>query len=175
MHLDPQKQKYSWFSLISGRAPPCNLTRTNKDNLFCGQNTHSHNTFVHVQRITERSAQVQSLTTRTRVAQATTAQGLRIGVSSCLICCRTCHRTLLHDLPHLPQPSSDLLLPHCLVFRTWITKPCEIHGGAADILNQHLSTVFLMVFGKVVPVYLDPGSEKTNPRESTSPLIKSNW
>ena len=38
------------------------------------QNTHSHDTFVHVQLITERSAQVPSLTTRTRMAQGRTAQ-----------------------------------------------------------------------------------------------------
>ena len=36
---------------------------------WCRQNTHSHDTFVHVQRITERIAQVQSLITRTRVTQ----------------------------------------------------------------------------------------------------------
>ena len=34
----------------------------------CRQNTHSHDTDVHVQLITERSAQEQSLTTRTRVS-----------------------------------------------------------------------------------------------------------
>ena len=39
---------------------------------FCTQNTHSHDTFVHVQLITEGNAQVQSLTTRTRVAQGPT-------------------------------------------------------------------------------------------------------
>ena len=46
--------------------------------------------------------------------------------------------TLLQDLSHLPQHSSDHLLPHCLVLRTWIKKPCEIHGGVPDVLNVHL-------------------------------------
>ena len=51
------------------------ITTTEK----CRQNTHSHDTFVHVQLITESSAQVQSLTTRTRVAQGPT----RLRIAHC--------------------------------------------------------------------------------------------
>ena len=36
---------------------------------WCGENSHSHDIFVHVKLIKASSAQVQSLTTRTRVAQ----------------------------------------------------------------------------------------------------------
>ena len=80
-----------------------------------------------------------SLTTRTRVAQGPTRLkiahcGVSNKIPSCLTCCRMCHRTLLHDLSHLP---SDLLLPHCPVLRNWIKKPCEIHGGVAEKLNLH--------------------------------------
>ena len=72
--------------------------------------------------------------------------GLRIVVSpklfvipaSCLICCRICHRTLLHDLSHLLHLSSDHLLPHCPVLRNLIKKPSEIHGGVAEMQNLHL-------------------------------------
>ena len=94
----------------------------------CGQYTLSHATLVHIQRITERIARVQSLITRTRVAQVVCLGVLKkkfVSPASCLICCRTCHRTLLHDLSHLP---SDHLLPHSLVLRNWIKKPCESHG-----------------------------------------------
>ena len=112
------------------------------------QLSHFHDTTVHVQRITARSAQVQSLTSRARMAQGRTAEELRIVVSlkdsvisaSCLTCCRTCHRTLLHDLSHLPQPFYDLL-PHCPVLRNSIKKPCEIDDGVEDKLNLHLPPV----------------------------------
>ena len=63
----------------------------------CRQNTHSHDTFVHVQLITERSAQAQSLTTRTRVAQV-----VCLGVSKVV-----CHPSVMsHMLPHLSQNTS---------------------------------------------------------------------
>ena len=56
--------------------------------------------------------------------------------ASCLTCCRTCDRTLLHDLSHLPHLSSDHLLPHCPVLpqllRGWIKKPFEVPGGVAE-------------------------------------------
>ena len=65
--------------------------------------------------------------------------------AQCPTCCRTCHRTLLHDLSHLPQLSSDHFLPHCPVLlqllRDWIKIPCEIHDGVADTLNLHLPQV----------------------------------
>ena len=100
----------------------------------CRQNTHD--TFVHVHLITEHSAQVQSLTTRTRVAQGQHGSGLRIVVSPKLFR----HPSVMsHMLPHLslntstrshlPHLSSDLL-PHC---PAELKKPCEIHGGLADI------------------------------------------
>ena len=61
--------------------------------------------------------------------------------ASCLTCCRTRHRTLLHDLFHLPQHSSDHLLPHCPVLaqllRNWIKNPCETHGGLAASPTGH--------------------------------------
>ena len=104
--------------------------------------------------ICARTAHHRTQCTRTVTHHANThgsgahSPGLRIVVSlkgsvipaSCLICCRTCHRTLLHDLSHLPQPFSDLL-PHCPVLRNWIKKPCEIHSGEATILNLHLPQV----------------------------------
>ena len=56
----------------------------------CRQNTHSHDTFAHVQRITERCAQVQSLITRTRVAQV-----VCLGVSKVV-----CHPSVMsHMMP----------------------------------------------------------------------------
>ena len=53
---------------------------------------------------------------------------------------------LPHDLSHLPHLSSDHLLPHCLVFRIWIKKPCESHGGVTDILKLHLYISVLGAF-----------------------------
>ena len=65
--------------------------------------------------------------------------------AQCPTYCRTCHRTLPHDLSHLPRLSSDHLLPHCLVLlqllRDWIKIPCEIHDGVADTPNLHLPQV----------------------------------
>ena len=62
------------------------------------QNTYSHDTFVHVQRITERIAQVQSLITRTRVAQV-----VCLGVSTVV-----CHPSVIsHMWPHLSQSISS--------------------------------------------------------------------
>ena len=106
-------------------------------------NTHSHDTFVRVQLITARTAQVcHSRNTRgSRLRIAVSLKQLVIP-ASCLTCCRTCHRTLLHDLSHLHHLSSDHLLPHCPVLprsiQAWIMKPCETHGRVADTLNLHL-------------------------------------
>ena len=63
---------------------------------FCRQNTLSHDTFVHLQRITERTAQMlQSRITRgSRIAHC--------GVSKII-----CHPSVMsHMLPHLPQNTS---------------------------------------------------------------------
>ena len=119
----------------------------------CGHNNHSHNTFVHVQVMRTLPAQMfDSRTTRTRVAQAHSTelhalvpQKVVVIHAQCSTSCRTCHRTLLHDLSHLPQLSSDHFLPHCPVLLQllpdWIKKPCEIHGGVADTPNLHLPQV----------------------------------
>ena len=77
-----------------------------------------------------------SRTTRTRVAQAHSAelhalvpQNVDVIHAQCSTSCRTCHTTLLHDLSHLPQLSSDHLLPHCPVLlqllRDWIKIPAR--------------------------------------------------
>ena len=112
------------------------------DVLQCRQNTHSHDTFVHVQRITERTAQMfHSRNTRgSRTAHCSVSETI-------------CHPSAMsHMLPHLPQNtctrshlhhlSSDHLLPHCLVLSRSILdcsmKPCETHGGVADTLDLHL-------------------------------------
>ena len=97
------------------------------------QNTHSHDTFVHVQRITERSAQVQSLTTRTRVAQV-----VCLGVSKVV-----CHPSVMsHMLPHLPQNTSTQSLScpistHSGLDYETLQDPRR-SGGVADTLNLHL-------------------------------------
>ena len=98
---------------------------------------------MHVQLITARTAQIFH-------SRKTRGSRLRIAVSpkqfvipaSCLACCRTCPRTLLHDLSHLHHLPSDHLLPHYPVLPRpildWNKKPCEIHIGVADTLNLHL-------------------------------------
>ena len=84
----------------------------------CRQNAHSHDTFVHVQRITERTAQMFSLTQHAWLKNCThwcLVEGFVIH-AQCLTCCRTCHRTLLHDLSHQHNFPSDHLLSHCLSY-----------------------------------------------------------
>ena len=76
----------------------------------------------------------------TRGSRANTAQDCALWClledsvipASCLTCCRTCHRTPLHDLSHQLHLSSEHLLPHCPVLTRpildWsIMKPCETH------------------------------------------------
>ena len=101
------------------------------------QNTHSHDTVVHVKCITERTAQMfHSRNTRGSRLRSVVSLKQLIIPASCLLCCRTCHRTLLHDLSHQPHLSSDHILPHCPVLPRlildWIKKFCEFHGGVAD-------------------------------------------
>ena len=107
----------------------------------CRQNTHSHDTFAHVQLITARTAQIQSLITRTRVAQV-----VCFGASKAV-----CHPNVMsHMLPHLPQNTSARSLSLSLSSTSrvlsrpileWSMKPCETHGGVADTLNLHLPQV----------------------------------
>ena len=72
----------------------------------CRQNTHSHDTFVHVQLITARTAQRQSLISRTCVAQI-----VCLGVSK--VVCRP--SVMSHMLLHFSQSTSTRSLS--LVFR----------------------------------------------------------
>ena len=104
----------------------------------CRQNTHSHDTFVHVQLITARTALMfHSRTTQTRVAQ-----GLRIVVSLK----RFHHPSVMsHMLPHLPHDLSPVFRPFSVhgpvllqPILHWIMKLCKIHGGVADTPNLHL-------------------------------------
>ena len=88
----------------------------------CRQNTHSQDTFVHVQRITERTAQMFH-------SRNTRGSRLRIAVSpkqfvipaSCLTCCHTCHRTLLHNL----SPTSPAFRPSS----PSLSCPASAHSG----------------------------------------------
>ena len=121
---------------------PLSKTTQRKTSHFSGQNTHSHDTLVHVQRITERTAQMfHSRNTR----------GPR--TAHCNVPETTCHPSVMSAmLPHLPQntstrslsPASPVFRPssHCPVLPrpvlACIKKPCEIHGGVADTLNLHL-------------------------------------
>ena len=111
---------------------------------------------MHVQLITECSAQVQSLITRTRVAQGPTrlkncASCVKrlVILASCLTCCRTGQRTLLHDLSLSPtslvfRPSSLSLTCPTSAHSGLSQEPCEIHGGVADTRNlPTLSAPFL--------------------------------
>ena len=60
--------------------------------------------------------------------------------ASCLPCCRTCHRTLLHDLSHQPivfRPSSPSLT--CLISaHSGLEYETFRDGGVADTRNLHL-------------------------------------
>ena len=83
----------------------------------CRQNSHSHDTFAHVQLITAHTAQIQSLITRTRVAQV-----VCLGVSKVV-----CHPSVMsHMLPHLPQNTSARSLSLSLIY---ITCPVSAHSG----------------------------------------------
>ena len=93
---------------------PQQTTQNDGESGSCGRNTHSHDTFC------ARPAHSQNAPHRCFHSRNTRGSRLRIAVSlkqlvipaSCLACCRTCHRALLHDLCHLHQLSSDHLLPH---------------------------------------------------------------
>ena len=102
------------------------------------QNTHSHDTFQHVQLITARTAHMfHSPREHAWLKSFALVCRKQFVIPASCIRCSTCHRTLLHDLSHLHHLSSDLL-PRCRVFRKRIKKPCEFHGGVAYILNLHL-------------------------------------
>ena len=83
--------------------------------------------------------------------------GLRIVVSlkqlvipaSCLIRCRTCHRTLLHDLSHLPQPSSGPSSPSlsCLSELDQETLRDSRRSGGKN--KSASPTLIAKVFGKL--------------------------
>ena len=130
-HTQRQRQRHT----TTHNQPTCGLICQNP---YCGthcqfgQNSHSHDTFVHVQRITERSAQVQSLTTRTLVAQV-----VCLGVSKVV-----CHPSVMsHMLPHLSQNTSARLLS--LIFRPYspsLSCPSELdqetlRGGGKNLPN----------------------------------------
>ena len=144
----------------------------------CRQNTDSHDKFVHVQRITERSAQVQSLITRTRVDHV-----VCFGVSKVVyhpsVMSRTCHRTLLLDLFHLHHLPSDHLLPHCPVLSRpildWIAKPCKTHGGITKSASptqfiQHCHARYTPEYGQASSWY-NRGWALSNTRRN----IYSGW
>ena len=96
-----------------------------RERSFCRQNTHSHDTFVRVQRITERTAQMfHSRNTR----------GSRLKIAHCSVSKTTCHPSVMsHTLPHLPQNTSTRSLsPTSPVFRTSspsLTCPISVHSG----------------------------------------------
>ena len=88
----------------------------------CTQNTHSHDTFVHVQRITERTAQV---------FQKRNTRGSRI--AHCSVSKTTCLPSVMsHMLPHLPQNTSTRSLsPTSPVFRPYspsLSCPTSAHS-----------------------------------------------
>ena len=82
---------------------------------MCGQNTHSNNTFVHVQVMRTLPAQMfDSHTTRTRVAQAHSAE------LHALVPQKSSRhpRAMSHMLPHLPQNTcTRSLSPTSTIFR----------------------------------------------------------
>ena len=108
---------------------------------------HSHDTLVHVQVIRTLPAQMFH-----SPREHAWLKGAQPRIAHYVVSETTCHssvmshmlphlsQNILHNLSHVPQLSSDLL-PHCLVPRNWIKKPCETHGGVADILNLHLPQV----------------------------------
>ena len=91
----------------------------------------------------------------TRGSRANTAQDCAVWCllkdsvipASCLIWCRTEHFfTISHALTY--QPS------HCPV---WIKRPCEIHGGVADLLNLHLPRVMSPMWSNPTILRLELG------------------
>ena len=89
----------------------------------CRQNTHSHDTFVHVQRITERTAQM---------FHSRNPRGSRI--AHCSVSETICHPSVMsHMFPHLPQNTSTRSLsPTSLVFRPYspsLSCLISVHSG----------------------------------------------
>ena len=95
------------------------------DNRRCIQNTHSNDTFVHVQRITERTTQMFSLTQHAWLKSFALVRQKVVSHPS----------VMSHMLPHLPHTTT-----RSLFFRpsspslSWSMKPCETHGGVAETL-----------------------------------------
>ena len=117
--------------------------------LCCTQNTHSRDIFVHVQLFTDRIAQVQSLTTRTRVAQRPTRQ------KDCALWClqkRFGHPSVMsHLLSHLSlSTSSRSLSPTSPFFRTSspsLSCPLELDQETLEISRRSGGSTKSYMFG----------------------------
>ena len=111
--------------------------------LLCRQNTHSHDTFVHVQLITARTAQIfQSRNTRGSTlllwCVKSSLSSQRHVSHVVALATEHSHTISLTYITCLPTIFSLTVLSYLGPFLDRTTKPCETHRGVADTPNLHL-------------------------------------